>query len=1014
VKLRKDDGIRIGAVPSDLEPAQSPLLRARDAGDSQVSRLYRERPLSRIYDEICARQYPRAAVAAAIETQARARGANSPVLFANIERLKDCRACAVVTGQQVGVFGGPVYSLYKALSAIRLAWTASRQGLSAVPIFWLASYDHDFLEISRVTVVNGRAGETRLELPPRAERAPVGPLRIGAQVIQQLESFGELLRASQAPFGEQAIRLLAEVYTPEETFSGAFAKLLGSLTDRYGLLILDPQVREVAVHLRELVAQELWGTPSSSLAITAAAAEISRLGFRPRIDSSPDELNVFFVNDQGERVRLQRGQLSAGLSDGEARALLAEAPERFSPAALLRPAFESTVLPTLAYVAGPAESEYYAQVAGVYDWAKIPYPHIASRASLTLIGQSEYSRFAQATGRTVNTILRAKQPLRALAWISLPEEVADAYRALEAAASILDRDVGHLRIGLARAKDAVTSVGFENCRRGLEYSTPRIEHWLSTLELASGKSSGRPGALRRTRREISRLIDQVLKTGRKLKPQGVAVIHRLLPANVPQERKLSLGQLLAEYGPNIAEALLPFAEAGHPARQLLVLPRLIGPNPEAPREAIVAPDTSPFALEVLDQARTELVTLHRSLCPEIHHRPRKTTQPRRIGVLALSGFGGSGSVARTCAQGYAEAGNPCTLFSNLESSWSDSQLRDVRVVAVSAPAFPMEPQGQWVEVLAQELATSVERDPLEALHVHYVAGLLDAAVQAADILKRKNIELRLVATLHGTDVTHFGRDPSHGPRITKALGRCSALTTVSEVLSRQACEVFGLSQPPVVIPNSVDSTLWNPDRWSSLRSKIATDGEIVLCHLSNLRSVKRPLDVVATLAGLRDKGLPAKLMLIGDGPLLAELYRFAEELGVAEYILPFGEQEPRRIPMLVAASDIMLVTSESESFSLAALEALACGVPVVGTRCGGLEEILMKLDMSLADPAVIRGLLAPIGDVEKLVENCLSLVRNESLYRAIQRSAIRLPSEAFPRSRQLESYQSTLEKIFHT
>jgi bacillithiol biosynthesis cysteine-adding enzyme BshC/N-acetyl-alpha-D-glucosaminyl L-malate synthase BshA len=1021
-----NEGIRRGAAPSNFGLAQPPLLIARDAGDKEVRQLYRERPLRQIYEELCARNYPREAVGEAIAAQARARGAQAPALWENIDRLRDPRTCAIVTGQQVGIFGGPVYSLYKALSAVRLAWSASRRGISAVPIFWLASYDHDFREVSHVTVVNGKAKPAYLQLDHPPGRAPVGALRLGPEIKQLVEHFGQELHATQAPFANEALKLLREIYTPDETFAGAFARLLGSLTDRYGLLILDPSVREVAAHGRELFTRELLGSPSSYPALAVADAELSRLGFRARIVSRPEDYNVFWINDRGDRVRLRRGPHRNWIADGiplginkqELEALLLNSPERFSPSALLRPVLESTLLPTLTYVAGPAESAYYAQIAGVYDWAQVPFPHVASRASLALIRHSEYSHFAQATGRTVNTIVGAKQPRRALAWISLPDEVADAYRCLEMIVLSLDApeiDACSLSrqvdSALRRAQDTVSVAGLERCLRGLAYSIPRIENWLRDFKL-------RPdSAIRRIRRELSRLIEQALKVGRHLNPIGITTIHHLLPQNDPQERKLSIAQLLAEFGPQIAEALLPFAEPNQTARQLLVLPE------HAP---IIFSATSPFSILALDRSRAELVDLQRTI--EARFRPPvvRSSQPRRIGVLALSGLGGSGSVARTCAQGYAAAGNSCTLFSSPESVWpedirhltfppenlppGDSQKvpprHPVRIIAVSAPNVPIEPESYWVDTLAQELAASIARDAIEVLHVHYVAGLIEAAVAAVDILKRKN--LKIIATFHGTDVTRFGQDERHRLRIADALKCCAGLTAVSEALAEQAYSVFGLPQIPRVIGNSIDPKIWNPDRWSNLRSQISTDGELVLCHVSNLRPVKRSLDAVRLLSQLRERGLPAKLMLIGDGPEIGKLYQLAEELRVVEAILPFGEQSPERLPMLVAASDLLIVTSESEGFSLAALEAMACGVPVVSTRCGGLEEIFQKLEL---DPVIRDGLLAPIGDINRLTENCLSLVRNEKVYREIQRAAIRLPIEIYPRHLQLQSYLQLVEEV---
>ena len=427
----------------------------------------------------------------------------------------------------------------------------------------------------------------------------------------------------------------------------------------------------------------------------------------------------------------------------------------------------------------------------------------------------------------------------------------------------------------------------------------------------------------------------------------------------------------------------------------------------APTAKVTRPDWLSF--DRVDQARRQLtqeVFAQATRGPE-RYRVRK---PQRVGVLALCGMGGSGQVARCAARYMAIAGHHVHLFSSRESSWRDDELHldNLTSHAVSTPNEPREPDGDWVAVLAEDIVEVCRRARLQVLQVHYAGGLLGAALLAKDALAREGHDIRIAVTLHGSDVTHWGEHPVHGTRLAAQLARADAVTAVSHWLAARATKVFDLKRSPTVIANAIELRHFNPTRWSDERRRIAPNGEAVLCHASNMRAVKRPLDVVETFAKVRASGLDAKLLLIGDGPLLAAVNALAEKLGVADDIVFVGPQPPELLGRYFAASDLMLVTSQSESFCLTAVESMACGVPVIGSRCGGLEEVMQRVDAGV-DRA--SRLLHDVGDTDAMASTAVALLTDEGKYLCVQRQCFQVPLERYPQDRQAQGYLALLDDL---
>jgi L-malate glycosyltransferase len=374
-----------------------------------------------------------------------------------------------------------------------------------------------------------------------------------------------------------------------------------------------------------------------------------------------------------------------------------------------------------------------------------------------------------------------------------------------------------------------------------------------------------------------------------------------------------------------------------------------------------------------------------------------TTQPNltslQTAILCLGGLGGSGKVATDLAKGLTAAGASTLLLTSPEATWVRDNESQLNYQPVNAPRTPTTADISWIKPLAQEILEQVETHNIKVLNVHYAVGLLEAALLARQ--KSANRPLSICLTLHGSDVTKFGCDPTYGPQLRNAILACDRVTTVSHWLADEAVKIFQLKTRPKVIHNAIDLDLFHPfRRWIA-----APTGTLNLCHVSNFRDIKRPLDAIAVLARVRGAGVPARLIMIGDGPNSAKASQYAQELGVSNEVIFLGAASPNEVVRWLAVSDLQLVTSESESFCLAALEAMACEVPVVGTFCGGLEEVMAVLDADMPNK-----LLSAPGDTATMAAKIVQLYNKPSAYQQLRESLRDKIKLCFSRSTQLQAY----------
>jgi N-acetyl-alpha-D-glucosaminyl L-malate synthase BshA len=286
---------------------------------------------------------------------------------------------------------------------------------------------------------------------------------------------------------------------------------------------------------------------------------------------------------------------------------------------------------------------------------------------------------------------------------------------------------------------------------------------------------------------------------------------------------------------------------------------------------------------------------------------------------------------------------------------------------------------------------------LDLLHVHYAIPHAVSALLAKQMFAPRR--LPVITTLHGTDITLVGQDRSYLPITRWSIEESDDVTTVSRYLEERTATALGVKRPIRVIYNFVNCDLYrrNPD--ATARQQYARPGEKVLVHLSNFRPVKRVADAVRVMARVR-REIPAKLMMIGDGPDRGPAEMLARELGIADDVLFLGKQN--RVPELLALADVMLLPSEYEAFGLAALEAMACGVPTVAARTGGIPELITDGE---------DGLLAPAGDIEAMAAQALSLLTDDRRFERFSAAARRTAETRFSTESIIPQYEACYRDV---
>jgi L-malate glycosyltransferase len=337
-----------------------------------------------------------------------------------------------------------------------------------------------------------------------------------------------------------------------------------------------------------------------------------------------------------------------------------------------------------------------------------------------------------------------------------------------------------------------------------------------------------------------------------------------------------------------------------------------------------------------------------------------------IGITVYPTYGGSGIVGSELGKELAERGHTVHFISSAlptRLTELNSRVRFHEVEMMSYPLFEHQP---YTLALATKMATVAETENLDLLHVHYAIPHSISAILARESLKPKR-RLPVITTLHGTDITLVGADRSYLPITRYGIVQSDGVTAISHYLKEATREIFQFDDI-AVIPNFVCPTKYARHPVEALRATLAPQGEPLLVHVSNFRPVKRPVDCVEILAQVLKKGITTRLIMVGDGSERTNVEHRARCLGINDLISFVGKQ-PNIVDYLSAA-DVLLLPSEQESFGLAALEAMACEVPVIASRVGGIPEVVTDGEI---------GFLSEVGDVDKMAEDAARLLRDTKL-----------------------------------
>ena len=344
-----------------------------------------------------------------------------------------------------------------------------------------------------------------------------------------------------------------------------------------------------------------------------------------------------------------------------------------------------------------------------------------------------------------------------------------------------------------------------------------------------------------------------------------------------------------------------------------------------------------------------------------------------IGIVCYPTFGGSGVVATELGKALAKKGHKVHFISYSQPVRLDYFSENIFYHEVAVSNYPLFNYQPYELVLASKLVDVALYENLDLLHVHYAIPHASAAYMAKQILASKGKKVPFITTLHGTDITLVGKDASFEPVITFAISQSDAITSVSESLKQDTYKHFGVRKPIHVIPNFICIEDYDkiyeknhPEEIAKHKHFYAPNGEKILMHISNFRKVKRIEDVIRIFDQVRKK-IPAKLLLIGDGPERTHIERLCRELNTCDDVKLLGKVVNPEEHLLLA--DLFLIPSETESFGLAALEAMASHVPVVSSNTGGIPEVNVH---------GVSGYLSNVGDVDDMAKNALLILKDEN------------------------------------
>ena len=353
----------------------------------------------------------------------------------------------------------------------------------------------------------------------------------------------------------------------------------------------------------------------------------------------------------------------------------------------------------------------------------------------------------------------------------------------------------------------------------------------------------------------------------------------------------------------------------------------------------------------------------------------------KIAIVCYPTFGGSGVVATELGLELARRGHEIHFITYRQPVRLALLNHNVHYHEVNVPEYPLFHYQPYELALSSKLVDMVKLHKIDLLHVHYAIPHAYAGYMAKQMLKDQGIIIPMVTTLHGTDITLVGNHPFYKTAVTFSINKSDKVTSVSQSLKDDTLRLFDIRNKIEVIPNFIELENKVVDNIPCKRSVMAKPEERIITHISNFRKVKNIPDVVKVFYKIQQK-IPAKLMMVGDGPEKAKAEKLCEKLGITDKVIFFGNSN--EINQILALTDLFLLPSQTESFGLAALEAMACSVPVISSNSGGLPEV--NIDG-------VSGYLSNIGDVKEMAENALKIISDENNLNSFKKKALEVAKQ---------------------
>ncbi|MBK6396743.1 MAG: N-acetyl-alpha-D-glucosaminyl L-malate synthase BshA [Bacteroidetes bacterium] len=370
----------------------------------------------------------------------------------------------------------------------------------------------------------------------------------------------------------------------------------------------------------------------------------------------------------------------------------------------------------------------------------------------------------------------------------------------------------------------------------------------------------------------------------------------------------------------------------------------------------------------------------------------------KIGILCYPTFGGSGVIATELGKALAEKGHSVHFITYSQPVRLEHFTENVFYHEVSIADYPLFEYAPYETALTSKLVDVARFEKLDIVHVHYAIPHASVAYMAKKIMESQGLKLPFITTLHGTDITLVGKNESYNPVVTFAINQSDAVTSVSESLKQETYDNFKICKEIEVIPNFIDLRRFNKQRRDHFKRAIAPNNERLIVHASNFRPVKRVSDVIKVFNKIAEK-IPSKLLMIGDGPERNRAEKECREIANGEHIRFLGKMDV--VEEILSICDLFILPSETESFGLAALEAMACQVPVISTNTGGLPEVNVN---------DYCGFMSNVGDIDDMAKNSIYILEDSDRLMQFKKNALE-HAKVFDIQKILPIYERLYEKV---